>query len=512
MNRLLPSATVWKELCLHMNGAALGPMLQGLQKIGALENISGAGRDFEHAPAEVPSGVFQLALHVLVMQGILERSGPSSVSLTERGRTFLRRGALKQPSRFLEAGRSVLAGKEKPDLDWLGDAVNSADFSDSLFHLEAGALASAVAILLFRLLGTDAWVEGNPLGQALGQHLSGEMADPIATFLTRIGWASPGADLRLTQKGCLLPRIGTSYLFCGSYLPLFAEIPAILAGKQSLSFERSEAGNETHLDRKLDIAFSGHVYRKGCRKEFLKMVLPIFDHSDFKKQPVAVVDTGSGDGSLLVDLYQQVRERTARGQVLREHPLTMIGAEYNEEARETTASRLASEEIPHQTLFGDIGNPEAITHELGHLDLGRDDVLHVSKSIFHNRTYAQPRTAPSNPTSSAICLAPDGSAIAPADFETNLQETMIRWRSQTGRHGLMIIESHIAPEERVVRAPNWNIMTCVETAHVLSQQLLVEADVFESACDRAGFRRRAITRLDPQQLGAPTMTLQHLTA
>jgi len=499
----------WKQLCLHMNGTALGPTLEGLAAAGILHELRDRG-EVQADPIDAAAGRIHFAMHILAMQALVERIGPARFRLTPRGRSMITNSDFMGAADLCNTARSLVDAAESPALPPRQVDILPSGAADSLFHLRVGPLAVALAVHLLRAVETGEISVGATLAP-LTRRIAAPLRRPAIELLVHLGWARGAPEPQLTPQGGLLASIGTAYLFAASYLPLFARIPEILTGRQSIDFPRTAEGSETHLDRRLDIAFSGHVYRKGCRTAFLDLVLPLFDQPDLGAQPKAVVDTGSGDGSLLEDLYNQVQIRTLRGKNLGNYPLLMIGAEFNDDARTATATRLAQAGIPHQTLFGDIGDPAGINRQLHQRGYSKNDLLHVSKSIFHNRTFEIPHeTSPSPPLSQGVFLDRNTRLISPTSVQANLIETLARWHAETGRHGLVIIESHIVPEQNIARAPNWNIMTCVESAHILSRQLLVEADIFENACREARFSRKALTRLDPQQTGTPTMTLRHL--
>ena len=63
---------------------------------------------------------------------------------------------------------------------------------------------------------------------------------------------------------------------------------------------------------------------------------------------------------MLRTLYEYVRDSTARGRALREHPLTMVGVDFNQRSLESTARRLRESGVPHAVELGDIGDPAAM--------------------------------------------------------------------------------------------------------------------------------------------------------
>jgi hypothetical protein len=119
-------------------------------------------------------------------------------------------------------------------------------------------------------------------------------------------------------------------------------------------------------------------------------VLPLFNEAELFRQPAAVVDTGSGDGTLLVELHRAIAAHTRRGRHLADYPLVMVGAEFNALAQAATAARLQEAGIPHLTVFGDIGDPASLAKTLERHGLDPHQVLHVSKSVIHNRAYRPP--------------------------------------------------------------------------------------------------------------------------
>ena len=50
---------------------------------------------------------------------------------------------------------------------------------------------------------------------------------------------------------------------------------------------------------------------------------------------------GCGDGTLLIHLYNVVKNNTSRGGQLNEHPLYIIGADFNLEAQQTSQKNLS---------------------------------------------------------------------------------------------------------------------------------------------------------------------------
>jgi hypothetical protein len=306
------------------------------------------------------------------------------------------------------------------------------------------------------------------------------------------------------------------YYYPVSYLTTFRSVPQLLFGEHVTDLDRSADGTELHVDRALDIEFSGIVFNRTCREPFLEVVLPIFDQEPPENQPTSVVDTGSGDGTLLVELYHAIRRHTARGKVLDQYPLLMIGAEYNRVAQEATAARLHAEKVPHLTVFGDIGDPHSLAEALSSRSVDPHEVLHVSKSVIHNRVYAPPRNSVPmrdwQPSSSAVFVTPKGDLISARDLERNLVQHFRTWLPWTRKHGMVVIEAHTVDPEIVAPCVGRNILTYLDASHGYSHQYLVEAEVFRRCAQAAGFRSLTQRDLAVQMVGQPVLTIDRFVS
>jgi len=71
---------------------------------------------------------------------------------------------------------------------------------------------------------------------------------------------------------------------------------------------------------------------------------------------------GCGDGSFLKKIYELICTKSARGKVLEQYPVYMIGVDYNQKSLDATEVTL--KHIPHYTLQGDIADPERLMKDL----------------------------------------------------------------------------------------------------------------------------------------------------
>lgn len=496
----------WRKICHHLDGVAIGSTVCTLLQRGFFEALETA-----RAPLPVDElaarlgarrGYLHLAVKLLTAQGWLERSGDiqggnTCAALTDAGRRWLDQvEAYRHVPRLLERAAQMIADPERgpDDAEILGAATAQLDARVRL-HLQGHLVAAAM----------------KGIGMATMRHdeetFERELQRALPLFATQ-GWAD--AHGILSPEGHVAVQAAPQFFVPVSYLPTMAAVPDLLFGERPFV----DSGEiEQHVDRALDVAASGLVFQRVCKEPFLQLALPLFDAQPLSGQPAAVVDTGSGDGTLLIELFAAVAQRTARGRQLESHPLLMVGAEYTPVVRDISERRLRDAGVPHLTIPGDIGDPDGIAAALAARGIDPHDVLHVSKSVIHNRCYTAPQgKAAFRPASQAVFVDRDGELVVAADLEQNLVEHFERWLPWTRRHGMIAIESHTVAPALVARSIGNNVVTELEATHGYSLQYLVEIEVHRRAARLAGYLPRTSTDLAGETTGRPLMSIDHLVA
>src|SRR6266704_2349347 len=375
------TARVWDALCRHIDGMAIGTTIAALHERGALAMLAARDRtDFGPLRERLAAnaGFLHVALRLLADQGWVARQGEPgtdqmTITPTARGRVVM----------------TELAGAYPAAVRSLPVRV----------HSDPGPFGT----LMRREWGLPAGVPPDVRHQVLS-HLNGHLVAPVmhavssgqadiatgrgaAEILAAAGWARlDGKVPGLTPDGEIAVSLARQYRYPVMYLPLLRQVPELIFGEPS---KPDDGGEETHLDRELDLRFSGDVFAAACREPFLRIALPLFE-APLDGQPALVVDAGCGDGTLLETLYLAVRERTGRGRHLAERPLTMVGVDPSPVARRMAAARLSGAGVPHVILDGDIGDPAGLERALAARGLDAGDALHVCKSAIHDRAYAGP--------------------------------------------------------------------------------------------------------------------------
>ncbi|RLU90418.1 hypothetical protein CTZ27_21040 [Streptomyces griseocarneus] len=531
---------VWEHVCRHVDGLSVGTTVHALHERGVLAllaegrpvDVADLARDFSANP-----GYLHVALGLLANQGWLTARAPGpavetlTCTATPQGKAVLSGLALHYATAtaFLPLARRlghVLFGEYDPD----GEKEFATALDLMREEWQVPARARPVSARLTVLAHLDGHLAG-PVMAHLAKH--GMLERPEGVTFTGGGPANPGAlrtacdilahqgwavvdeeGARLTPHGVVAAACARQYWHPVSYLPLLGSVDELLFGDPASA--RTAPDEDAHLDRELDIVFSGDVFSATCEEPFLEICLPLFDTADPGSQPALVVDSGCGDGTLLHALYTAVRERTERGRRLAEHPLLMVGVEPSAVARRITAERLAAAGIPHLVVDGDITDPDAMARSLAAHGLDAGDALHVSKSVIHDRDYLAraARPVPDGeipPRMLRFFATPDGQAITPDAMAHDLTAHFADWRSVADRHGLVVIEAHAVDAARSAELVGRTMATDLDATHGYSHQYPVEPQVFAWAAKMAGFHSRAHRDLGVSQVGHTMLTIDHFT-
>ena len=327
-------AAVWERVCRHTDGLAIGSTVAALEGREAFGLLRGDGRaTMRRLLAETGGrpGYLHVAVRLLASQGWLTREGepgtdelgltltPEGVAATSLAPCYATAVTLLGQLRGLEA---VLRGA-RPDDHPAVDVLDA--FRRRI--AEGWGLPPGPVHGRGRPSGASsphgardgpAHVDTRPARVVAGRD-NGERApvldrrragSVVSGLLATQSWAeSRDGRATLTEAGQLAASMARQYWYPVSYLETILSVPDLLFGE--LPGGARGGGEERHLDRGLDIRFSGGVFTKTCREPFLEVVLPVFDREPLSDQPTGVVDTGCGEGSLLAALYAAIRDRTA---------------------------------------------------------------------------------------------------------------------------------------------------------------------------------------------------------
>jgi hypothetical protein len=535
-------AGVRAAIFTHLAGLAVAPTVGALWERGGLDVLTGAAGALEFsdilARTRANPGYLRVALRLLTSCGWLtEQPGTppsrSGYKLTTEGRIAM---TLAPPlygeltSFFLPKALIledyVFGSSDAPLIPSLRELVQRAKdgwriplhedpVTARVRHLVRGHLDGMLigpAMVALARHGVFAALEDRPVDvRALG----GNAASLACLFdlLTIPGWTvQTQHGVQLTGCGRYAAQIASSYGVTVSYLPMFGVLPTLLFGNPRMP-RVDPSGFETMVNRGMNVWGSGGAH-KTYFKKLDEIVVEIFNRS-IEQQPHGICDMGSGDGTLLTHLYSVVRERTARGRVLEQHPLMIVGADFNKVARRATKQTLRAAGIPaHHVIDGDINRPAQLASDLEALGHDVHDLLHIRSFLDHNRPYTRLANYVSGTRTphTTGAFAHLGAEIAADELEENLVRHLRRWAPYIGRFGLLVLELHTLPPPLAAANLDRTPAVAYDGTHGFSDQYLVELSVFLDAAREAGLQadERFQARFPPSELA--TVSLNYFTA
>jgi hypothetical protein len=251
-----------------------------------------------------------------------------------------------------------------------------------------------------------------------------------------------GETYSFTEKGLFYARRASAYGVTVSYIPTFRNIDELLFGNPNKLWDVPAGSREIHVDRKMNVWGSGGAH-SAYFKVVDKIVIDLFNQP-IEKQPKGIVDMGCGNGAFLIHLYEIIEKRTLRGTMLEEHPLFLIGADFNKDALEVTRENIIQSQIWAKLIWGDIGKPDVLAQDLqDNYGIQLKDLLNVRTFLDHNRIWSDPTPRTSERTSTSQgAFAYRGRRISTVEAEDNLREHFAKWAPYVEKYGLLVIELH----------------------------------------------------------------------
>lgn len=317
-------------------------------------------------------------------------------------------------------------------------------------------------------------------------HKNPECFEKVLGFLAKLGWFTTNdGNFEFTEVGLFFARRATAYGVTVSYLPMFARIEDLIFGDPKKIRDLAEGQDEIHVDREMNVWGSG-----GAHSTYFKviddLIIEIFN-KPIEEQPKGILDMGCGDGTLLQHLFEVIERYTLRGKMLEQHPLFLVGADYNQAALKVTRANLIKNDIWAKVIWGDIGNPDLLASDLKQkykIELG--DLLNMRTFLDHNRIWEPTQSSSERVSDSTGAFAFRGERLPNNDVEENLKNHLQKWSPYLQKYGLLLIELHtIAPAltaSNIGKTP----ATAYDATHGFSDQYILEIDVFHKVCKEAG--------------------------
>jgi len=330
-------------------------------------------------------------------------------------------------------------------------------------------------------------------------HKSPENFKKMLDFFVHLGWfLEKNGNYQFTETGLFYAKRASAYGVTVSYLPTFARIEELIFGDPAVLRMIADGENEIHVDREMNVWGSG-----GAHDTYFKVVDEIIVklfNLPIEEQPKGILDMGCGNGAFLQHIFEVIDRQTLRGKMLDEHPLFLVGADYNQAALKVTRANLIKADIWAKVIWGDIGRPNVLSDDLKeNYNIDLKDLLNVRTFLDHNRIWEDPKHINKERISkSSGAFAFRGKRISNNLVEDNLLEHLQKWSPYVRKFGLLLIELHTINPKLTASNLGRTAATAYDATHGFSDQYIVEIDVFNSVAAEAGlFPDPAIFRRFP---------------
>ncbi|WP_075342930.1 class I SAM-dependent methyltransferase [Tenacibaculum agarivorans] len=318
-------------------------------------------------------------------------------------------------------------------------------------------------------------------------HKDPENFGRLLDILTHLGWFSKiGDSYEFTDKGLFFARRASAYGVTVSYIPTLRKLDKFIFGDPTIFRSEGIGNEEIHVDREMNVWGSGGAHA-AYFKVIDEIIINLFN-KPIQEQPKGILDVGCGNGAFLKHLFNIIENRTERGKVLEDYPLFLIGVDYNEAALKITRKNLVQADIWAKVIWGDIGNPKAMSKDLNEkygIDLS--DLLNVRTFLDHNRIWEEPKLNGQLKTTSCTgAYAYRGVRINNNLVIESLKQHFNKWKPFIHKFGLLLIELHTSTPNLVSQNLGKTAATAYDATHGYSDQYIIEIDEYMKAMEDIG--------------------------
>tara|TARA_R110002124_G_scaffold131910_2_gene294411 strand:- start:46142 stop:47779 length:1638 start_codon:yes stop_codon:yes gene_type:complete len=310
-------------------------------------------------------------------------------------------------------------------------------------------------------------------------HEDPESFSKILDFFSFLGWFSKNnGNYKFTNKGFFFAKRSAAYGVTVSYIPTFRRVDELIFGNPNILRSSLPEATELHVDREMNVWGSGGAH-SAYFKKIDEIIISLFN-KPINEQPKGILDMGCGNGAFLIHLFEVIEQRTKRGPLLEEHPLFLVGVDYNKAALKVTRANLVKADIWAKVIWGDIGDPEKLETDIKeNYNITLSDLLNVRTFLDHNRPWVSPSKIDSNRLSTSTgAFAHQGKRLSNSEVEQNLKLHFQKWVPYIRKFGLLVIELHTVDPYIVAKNIGKTAATAYDATHGFSDQYIVELDVF----------------------------------
>ncbi|MDI1256806.1 MAG: class I SAM-dependent methyltransferase [Flavobacterium sp.] len=508
---MIDKATLRSTIFRHLDGLVIVPTAFSLKKKGVLDFIlekKATNLSIISSAFKANEGYINVALRALASQGFLDYKVDNAtdeivISANEKSPIafplfdlyadavdLLQFSMQFHPRIFEEAPFEKLNAifekyKSNYGIQFSGDAVVAEVQKQVLKHIEGHLVGPTLVRLGMIGMFHKYFMETSFRPEEF--HKSPEQFEKILDFFVYLGWfTEKKGNYQFTETGLFFAKKATSYGVTVSYLPTFAKMDELLYGNPSILRNTEEGEDEIHVDREMNVWGSGgahDTYFKVVDEIIIKLFnLPI------NEQPKGILDMGCGNGAFLQHIFEVIDRQTLRGKMLDDHPLFLVGADYNQAALKVTRANLIKADIWAKVIWGDIGQPDLLAEDLKeNYNIDLTDLLNVRTFLDHNRIWEDPKIVTENRVSDSTgAFAYRGKRLSNNRVEDNLLGHLNKWSPFVKKFGLLLIELHTIAPELTAANLGKTAATAYDATHGFSDQYIVEIPVLHKICAEAG--------------------------
>lgn len=498
-------AALRSELFRHLDGIVTVPTSYALYEKGVTETLLKQGSvTLGELSTEfnANAGYLNVALRVLASQGWLNyrvdnATGEVHCSTNDRSAmAFANFGCFKDvvglmklsgkhhPRKFSEAAFAAmepLCERYREGFGLGNDEVGQ----QLLKHIEGSLIGPTIVHLGMGGMFHKYFMEASFRAEEYHEHP--ESFYKLLSFLAHLGWFNEkNRTFQFTDRGLFFARRASAYGVTVSYSPMLRHLDDLIFGDAASLRDVKPGEEEKHVDRAMNVWGSGGAHSTYFKKVD-EILIELFNRP-IQEQPKGVLDMGCGNGAFLEHVFEVIEQRTLRGTMLDEHPLFLVGADYNEAALKITRANLIKSDIWAKVVCGDIGRPDLLAEELReNYGIDLNALLNVRTFLDHNRIWSEPeKRTPERISTSTGAFAHRGALIDNNRVEDNLLEHFMKWQPFVERFGLLVIELHTVPPDVTAANLGRTPATAYDATHGFSDQYIVEPEVFIRVAEEAG--------------------------
>ena len=319
-------------------------------------------------------------------------------------------------------------------------------------------------------------------------HKDPESFKKILDFLTHLGWFTKKKNTyQFTDNGLFYAKRASAYGVTVSYIPTFLQLDDLLFGNPLVLKTDNAEDTEKHVHREMNVWGSGGAHATYF-KVIDEVIIDLFNRP-IEEQPKGILDMGCGNGAFIEHIFDVIDKQTLRGKVLDEHPLLLVGADFNKAALKVTRANLIKADIWAKVIWGDIGRPDLLAKDLKEdYNIELIDLLNVRTFLDHNRIWEAPKTENNPVSNSSGAYAYKGQRLNNNNVEASLLEHLQKWKPFVEKFGLLIIELHTINPELTASNIGKTAATAYDATHGYSDQYILEVDVFRAIAEQAGLK------------------------